>query len=143
MHEGFVIPVKFDIEYLNRLLKPTSTLKYFKGTSTFEINRFIVLTQPALSWENFKSAILKIVIVWAVKSRKKFMENGKRVFITYKDTHWTCISFVLSSWIINEFFKLLQAAYTLLILQSFINDVCNFNCVQINSFSSFSGLIFP
>ena len=63
MHEGFVIPVKFDIEYLNRLLKPTSTLKYFKGTSTFEINRFIVLTQPALPWENFKSAILKIVIV--------------------------------------------------------------------------------
>ena len=36
MHEGIVIPVKSDIEYLNRLLKPTSTLKYFKGTSTLK-----------------------------------------------------------------------------------------------------------
>ena len=88
MHEGFVIPVKSDVEHLNWLLKPTLTLKYFKGTSTFEINRFIVLNQPSFPWENFKSAILKIDIVWAVKSRKKFMENGKRVFITYyKDTH--------------------------------------------------------
>ena len=29
--------------------------------------------------------ILKIDLVWAVKSRKKFIENGQRVFITYKD----------------------------------------------------------
>ena len=36
MHGGFVIPVKSDVEYLNWLLKPTSTLKYFKGTSTFK-----------------------------------------------------------------------------------------------------------
>ena len=31
--------------------------------------------------------ILKIDLVWAIKSRKKFIGNGKRVFITYKDTH--------------------------------------------------------
>ena len=31
--------------------------------------------------------ILKIELVWAVKSSKKFIENGKRVSNTYKDTH--------------------------------------------------------
>ena len=31
--------------------------------------------------------ILKIDLVWAIKSRKKFIENGTCVFITYKDTH--------------------------------------------------------
>ena len=36
MHEGFVIPGKSDVEYLNWLLKPTSTLKYFKRTSTLK-----------------------------------------------------------------------------------------------------------
>ena len=32
MHEGFEIPVKSDVEYLNWLLK----FAYFKSTSTFE-----------------------------------------------------------------------------------------------------------
>ena len=36
MHEGFVIPAKSDVEYLNWLLKPISTLKYFKSTSTLK-----------------------------------------------------------------------------------------------------------
>ena len=36
MHEGFVIPVKSNVEYLNWLLKPTNTLKYFKGTNTLK-----------------------------------------------------------------------------------------------------------
>ena len=36
MHSGFVVPVKSDVEYLNWLLKPTSTLKYFKSTSTLK-----------------------------------------------------------------------------------------------------------
>ena len=31
--------------------------------------------------------ILKIELVWVVKSSKKFIENGKRVSNTYKDTH--------------------------------------------------------
>ena len=36
MHEGIVIPVKSDVEYSNWLLKPASTLKYFKITSTLK-----------------------------------------------------------------------------------------------------------
>ena len=51
-------------------------------------------TRTASSLHGFKNEpfrkfidvnILKIDLVWAVKSRKKFIENGKRVFITYKD----------------------------------------------------------
>ena len=39
MHELFVIPIKSDVEYLNWLLKPTSTLKYFKVTSTLKYSK--------------------------------------------------------------------------------------------------------
>ena len=56
MHEGFVIPVKSKIEYLDRLLKPTSTLTYFKGTSTLKSTVLLSQISPAFPWENFKSA---------------------------------------------------------------------------------------
>ena len=56
MHKGFVIPVKSDVEYLNWLLKPTSTLKYFKGTSALKSTVLLSLISPAFPWENFKSA---------------------------------------------------------------------------------------
>ena len=55
MHDGFVIQVKFDVEYLNWLLKSTSTLKYLKGTSSFEINSFIVFNQPRFSLGEFQN----------------------------------------------------------------------------------------
>ena len=64
MHEGFIIPVKSNVEYLNWLLKPTSTLKYFKststlkyfkGTSTLKSTFLLSWISPAFPWENFKS----------------------------------------------------------------------------------------
>ena len=33
--------------------------------------------------------ILKINLVWDVKSSEKFIKNSERVFIRYKDTRWT------------------------------------------------------
>ena len=56
MHKGFVIPVKSNVEYLNWLLKPTSTLKYFKRTSTLKSTILLSLISPSFPWENFKSA---------------------------------------------------------------------------------------
>ena len=48
LHEGFVIPVKSSVSYLSWLLKPTSNLKYFKGTNIlWNISKVLVLwNQP-------------------------------------------------------------------------------------------------
>ena len=56
MHEGFVIQVKSDVEYLNWLLKSTSTLKYFKGNSSLKSTVLLSLMSPAFPWESFKTA---------------------------------------------------------------------------------------
>ena len=53
----------------------TRTASLFYGFKNEPFRKFIDVT------------ILKIDLVWTVKSSKKFIENGKRVFITYKDTH--------------------------------------------------------
>ena len=54
MHEGFVIPVKSDVEYLNWLLKPTSTLKYPKGTSTLKSTVLLSLISPRFPLGEFQ-----------------------------------------------------------------------------------------
>ena len=48
--------VKSDVEYLNCLLKPTSTLKNFKATSILKSTVLLFLINPPFPWENFKSA---------------------------------------------------------------------------------------
>ena len=85
MHEGFVIPVKFDVEYLNWLLKPTSTLKYFKGTSTWN-QPFYCLKSAPLSPRRISNPppTLKTVLPPVSEDRLKW------------------ISFVFGSFIINN-----------------------------------------
>ena len=38
-------------------------------------------------YEFIGEVILKINLIWDVKSSEKFIKNSERVFITYKDTH--------------------------------------------------------
>ena len=38
-------------------------------------------------YELIGEVILKINLIWEVKTSEKFMKNSERVFITYKDTH--------------------------------------------------------
>ena len=54
------------------------------------------------SYQFIVEVILKINVVWDVKTSEKLIKNSERVFITYKDTLKTWIYFVLLSWIIDE-----------------------------------------
>ena len=54
-------------------------------------------------YEFIGEVILKINLIWEVKTSEKFIKNSERVFITYRVIYQTWIYFVLTSWIIKLF----------------------------------------